>query len=376
MTGNSQVCEALVEFAVSMRWFSTAARAVKLCQGIKGRAWEDDKSGRLLRQLKGVGDSTSKKLVSASVVNLNDMSKLSVPKLEAIVGKQLSAKVFEELSKVPSYQIDTELDSPKPNSFDVRIKLRIRSTHSPETPGYLLFPVLLVGKQDGDCNLIEHKVIGFVQSSNAEVSVRVKQERKQQQVFIHVMNKNFVGRDGNAIVLIPGSIDLPDADDSPVTTKKLRKTSTAHALPSEFQAEAYGDNSKLAAHGCPSGKPAQKLASSSSQAMLSILGARAGDPSSSSTSTSSLREANVVNDGRMKAATSATPRPAGPSSQGKQLVHSFWSARSQASKLSGPKSEKASASASWLEKSTATAASKNVSSRYVLCLLDHAWECP
>ena len=51
----ARVCEAIVEFAVSMKWFITAATAVKLCQSIKGRCWEDDKSGRLLQQLKGLG---------------------------------------------------------------------------------------------------------------------------------------------------------------------------------------------------------------------------------------------------------------------------------------------------------------------------------
>ena len=38
--------------------------AFQLCQGIKGRCWEDDKSGRLLQQLKGLGEAMSKKLVS------------------------------------------------------------------------------------------------------------------------------------------------------------------------------------------------------------------------------------------------------------------------------------------------------------------------
>ena len=115
----SRVCEALVEFAVTMKWFSSAARAVKvflnstfllcslkkqsflnarvtncvcscahthkqLCQSIKGRCWEDDKSGRLLQQLKGLGEGMSKKLVAHSppILSLNDMDKLTVGKFE------------------------------------------------------------------------------------------------------------------------------------------------------------------------------------------------------------------------------------------------------------------------------------------------------
>ena len=80
----ARVCEALVEFALSMQWFATAARAVKLCQGIKGRCWEDDTNGRVLQQLRGLGEAMAKKLASAtpSVVNLNDLGTLSVGKLE------------------------------------------------------------------------------------------------------------------------------------------------------------------------------------------------------------------------------------------------------------------------------------------------------
>jgi hypothetical protein len=123
--------------------------------------------------------------VSASVVNLAEMSKMSANRLEAIVGKHVGAKLLDELSKVPSYSIETELEDPMPGCYDVRIKLRIQSTHSVDTPTYLLFPVLLVGKQDGDCNLIDHKVVSFAHSSKAELSVRIRQERSQQQVFVH-----------------------------------------------------------------------------------------------------------------------------------------------------------------------------------------------
>ena len=78
------MCEALVEFALSMRWFATAARAVKLCQGIKGRCWEDDTNGRVLQQLRGLGEAMAKKLASCTppVANLNELGKLSVGKLE------------------------------------------------------------------------------------------------------------------------------------------------------------------------------------------------------------------------------------------------------------------------------------------------------
>lgn len=60
------------------------AHDAQLCQGIKGRCWEDDKSGRLLQQLKGLGDVMSKKLVSCvpPVYSLSDMSNMNPAKLE------------------------------------------------------------------------------------------------------------------------------------------------------------------------------------------------------------------------------------------------------------------------------------------------------
>jgi hypothetical protein len=121
-----------------------------------------------------------------------------------------------------------------------------------DTPKHLLFPLLLVGRQDGPCNVIESRVLGFTQASSLEVIVKVPQESSQQQIFVHVMNKNFVGRykqqsfsvgtkmdrvhidecaayicafwldrDGNAIVLIPGASGLPGMPQA-MTTKARR----------------------------------------------------------------------------------------------------------------------------------------------------------
>jgi hypothetical protein len=60
----------------------------QLCQSIKGRCWEDDKSGRLLQQLKGLGDAMSKKLVASAppIVNLKDMRQVSLGRLEVSDG--------------------------------------------------------------------------------------------------------------------------------------------------------------------------------------------------------------------------------------------------------------------------------------------------
>ena len=63
-----------------------------------------------------------------------------------------------------------------------------------DTPKPLLFPLLLVGRQDGPCKVIESRVLGFTQASSLEVIIKVPQESSQQQIFVHVMNKNFVGR--------------------------------------------------------------------------------------------------------------------------------------------------------------------------------------
>ena len=120
-----------------------------------------------------------------------------------------------------------------------------------DTPKHLLFPLLLVGRQDGPCNVIESRVLGFTQASSLEVIVKVPQESSQQQIFVHVMNKNFVGRykqqsfsvgtkmdrvhidecaanicaswldRGNAIVLIPGASGLPGMLQA-MTTKARR----------------------------------------------------------------------------------------------------------------------------------------------------------
>jgi hypothetical protein len=158
----ARVCEAIVEFAVSMKWFITAATAVKLCQSIKGRCWEDDKSGRLLQQLKGLGAAMSAKLVSSTpaVVNLNDMEKVSAGKLEGILGKQVGTKLLDELAKVPSYSLLAVLEEAGCSDVTrVNVRLTIESRcASSDSPTYYQFPLLLVGIQDGDANLIEYKV--------------------------------------------------------------------------------------------------------------------------------------------------------------------------------------------------------------------------
>ncbi len=42
-------------------------------QAMKMKTWEDDKSGRLLMQLKGIGVEGAKKLVAAGIVTLQDV---------------------------------------------------------------------------------------------------------------------------------------------------------------------------------------------------------------------------------------------------------------------------------------------------------------
>ncbi len=169
-----------------------------------------------------------------------------------------------------------------------------------------------------------------------------------------VMNKNFVGRDGNAIVLVPGSIEVPE--DTAVTTKKLRKLSSSQALPSEFTAESRTEQSEAIARASAKQAP-HKVMASSSQAMLSFLGARGPDASSSSQTASArshLSEA-PLKEGRASfpktpnlpvggKASGAFPPPetfppagahvAIPPAKRGQLhaaAHGFWSARSQAS---------------------------------------------
>ena len=51
-----------------------------------------------------------------------------------------------------------------------------------------------MGRKDGNSDLIEHKTLNFTKSACIEIAITVQQEKIQQQVFIHVMNKNFVGR--------------------------------------------------------------------------------------------------------------------------------------------------------------------------------------
>jgi len=51
-----------------------------------------------------------------------------------------------------------------------------------------------VGRKDGNSDLIEHRILNFTKSACIEITITVQQEQSQQQVFIHVMNKNFVGR--------------------------------------------------------------------------------------------------------------------------------------------------------------------------------------
>ena len=240
----ARVCEALVEFAISMKWFSTAVRAVKLCQGIKGRCWEDDRNGRLLQQLKGAGDAMSKKLVSSSppIVTLNDLQTVSIGRLEAIAGKTAAARLLEELGRMPVYSIQAVLEDPEPSSKEASIKLFITCNSSPDTPSFVLFPVLLVGRQDGD--IIHHRTLSFAQKASIEITVRVPQGLNQQQILVHVLSKAHVGRDGNALVLIPGSIDA--AGGSPVTMKKARRISALKA-PQSKPARSMTTQSKAAA---------------------------------------------------------------------------------------------------------------------------------
>ena len=78
-----------------------------------------------------------------------------------------------------------------------------------------------------------------MQTSTIEVTVAVPRQRAQQQVFVHVMNKNYVGRDGNAIVLIPGTIDAPlplhgPHDREVLEATKARRLSARQSLKCEF----------------------------------------------------------------------------------------------------------------------------------------------
>jgi hypothetical protein len=201
------------------------------------------------------------------------------------------------------------------------------------------------------------------------------------------MNKNFVGRDGNAIVLVPGSLAVPE--DTAVTTKKLRKLSTSQALPSELNAEARAEQSETGAASSAKQAP-HKVMASSSQAMLSFLGTRAADANSSSQTAASARShlsEDPLKDGRAsipktpilpavgRKVSGAFP-PAGahvacpPAGRGKLHAHGFWSARSQTTPhtLATPKARENAvslASSRFCPSSNVPEAPRPASARYV-----------
>jgi hypothetical protein len=77
-------------------------RAKKLNSAIKQQAWEDD-SCRVLRQLNGVGEVFSQKLLKNGL-SIKELQTRSASQIDYVLGKQNSSfgsSVLEELSNVP-----------------------------------------------------------------------------------------------------------------------------------------------------------------------------------------------------------------------------------------------------------------------------------
>jgi hypothetical protein len=82
--------------------FSWYLRAKKLNSAIKQQAWEDD-SCRVLRQLNGVGEVISQKLIKNGLT-IKDLQTRSASQIDYVLGKQNSSfgsSLLEELSNVP-----------------------------------------------------------------------------------------------------------------------------------------------------------------------------------------------------------------------------------------------------------------------------------
>ena len=82
--------------------FSWYLRAKKLNSAIKQQAWEDD-SCRVLRQLNGVGEVISQKLIKNGLT-IKDLQTRSASQIDYVLGKQNSSfgsSLLEELSDVP-----------------------------------------------------------------------------------------------------------------------------------------------------------------------------------------------------------------------------------------------------------------------------------
>jgi hypothetical protein len=120
-----RVCAAMFEVALSMKLFSAAARHVfvfelkfkkcrmvhnfswylrakKLNSAIKQQAWEDD-ACRVLRQLNGVGEVISQKLIKNGLT-IKDLQTRSASQIDYVLGKQNSSfgsSLLGELSDVP-----------------------------------------------------------------------------------------------------------------------------------------------------------------------------------------------------------------------------------------------------------------------------------
>jgi hypothetical protein len=99
---------------------------MKLYQAIKGRAWEDDNSGKLFQQLRGIGDISAKKILSAGISDLIQLEQTSASRIGALLGKQANnfgAGGIEDLRKVPLFQVS--LDVVEENFATVKIKIAV-----------------------------------------------------------------------------------------------------------------------------------------------------------------------------------------------------------------------------------------------------------
>ena len=116
--------------------FFFLCRAKKLSSAIKQQAWEDD-PGRVLQQLKGVGDTNAQKLLKSNLT-FNELQTRNASQIDFLMGKQNSSfgsSLLEELSDIPLLHI--EMNACGGSSSSVCSKVQVFQRLSPTTPAII-----------------------------------------------------------------------------------------------------------------------------------------------------------------------------------------------------------------------------------------------